>query len=66
MNNGAPHRSRTYNPQIRNLVLYPVELAAHIVLILHFMEKNINLIVESSEANLRVDVLINKRKTKAE
>jgi len=26
------------------------------------MEKNINLIVESSEANLRVDVLINKRK----
>jgi 23S rRNA pseudouridine1911/1915/1917 synthase len=42
-------------------VLYPVELAAHLVLILYFMEKNINLIVKSDEANLRVDVLINKR-----
>ena len=42
-------------------MLYPVELAAHIVLILHFMEKNINLIVEEGENNLRVDVFINKR-----
>jgi 23S rRNA pseudouridine1911/1915/1917 synthase len=42
-------------------VLYPVELAAHIVLILYFMEKNINLIVESGEKNLRVDVFINKK-----
>jgi 23S rRNA pseudouridine1911/1915/1917 synthase len=42
-------------------VLYPVELAAHIVLILHFMEKNIILIVESDENNLRVDIFINKR-----
>jgi 23S rRNA pseudouridine1911/1915/1917 synthase len=48
---------------IRNLVLYPVELAAHLVLILHFMEKNINLIVKSNENNLRVDVFINKRET---
>ena len=31
------------------------------VLILHFMKKNINFIVEESENNLRVDVLINKR-----
>ena len=50
-------------PQIRNLVLYPVELAAHLVLILHFMEKNINLIVKTDENNLRVDVFINKRET---
>ncbi|MDC3249741.1 RluA family pseudouridine synthase, partial [Candidatus Pelagibacter sp.] len=42
-------------------MLYPVELAAHIVLILHFMEKNINLIVKKIENNLRVDVFINKR-----
>jgi 23S rRNA pseudouridine1911/1915/1917 synthase len=42
-------------------VLYPVELAAHIVLILHFMKKDINLIVEVNENNLRVDVFINKR-----
>ena len=27
--NGAPERSRTPNPQIRSLVLYPVELRAH-------------------------------------
>ena len=46
---------------IRNLVLYPVELAAHIVLVLHFMEKNINLIVEADENNLRLDVFVNKR-----
>jgi hypothetical protein len=26
---GAPERSRTPNPQIRSLVLYPVELRAH-------------------------------------
>ena len=26
--NGAPDRSRTYNPQIRSLMLYPVELQA--------------------------------------
>ena len=44
-------------------MLYPVELAAHIVLILHFMEKNINLIVENSENNLRLDVFINKRES---
>jgi 23S rRNA pseudouridine1911/1915/1917 synthase len=42
-------------------VLYPVELAAHIVLILHFMKKNINLIVEEDENKLRLDVFINKR-----
>jgi 23S rRNA pseudouridine1911/1915/1917 synthase len=42
-------------------VLYPVELAAHLVLILHFMKKNINLIVKSDENNLRVDIFINKR-----
>src|SRR5438105_4098868 len=27
---GAPERSRTPNPQIRSLVLYPVELRAHL------------------------------------
>ena len=26
--NGGPDRSRTYNPQIRSLMLYPVELQA--------------------------------------
>ena len=26
---GAPDRNRTCNPQIRSLVLYPVELRAH-------------------------------------
>ena len=31
------------------------------VLILYFMEKNINFIVKEDENNLRVDVLINKR-----
>ncbi|MBT4708691.1 MAG: RluA family pseudouridine synthase, partial [Flavobacteriaceae bacterium] len=31
------------------------------VLVLYFMEKNINFIVEDNENNLRVDVLINKR-----
>ena len=41
--------------------LYPVELQAHLVLILYFMEKSINFIVEEEEKNLRVDVLINKR-----
>jgi 23S rRNA pseudouridine1911/1915/1917 synthase len=42
-------------------VLYPVELAAHLVLILYFMKKNINLIVKSNENNLRVDVFVNKK-----
>src|SRR5215475_4511383 len=28
--NGAPERIRTPNPQIRSLVLYPVELRAHV------------------------------------
>ncbi len=46
---------------IRSQALYPVELQAHIVLILHFMEKNINLIVGEDENNLRLDVFINKR-----
>ena len=58
---GAPARSRTQNLLIRSQALYPVELQAHLVLILHFMKKNINFIVEESENNLRVDVLINKR-----
>ena len=61
MNNGAPARSRTQNLLIRSQALYPVELQARIVLILHFMEKNINFIVKENENNLRVDVLINKR-----
>ena len=26
---GAPDRTRTYNPQLRRLMLYPVELRAH-------------------------------------
>src|SRR4051812_42175123 len=30
LKNGAPERSRTPNPQIRSLVLYPVELRAHL------------------------------------
>ena len=58
---GAPARSRTQNLLIRSQALYPVELQAHIVLILHFMEKNINLIVGEDENNLRLDVFINKR-----
>ena len=58
---GAPARSRTQNLLIRSQALYPVELQAHIVLILHFMKKNINLIVEEDENNLRLDVFINKR-----
>jgi 23S rRNA pseudouridine1911/1915/1917 synthase len=41
--------------------LYQNKLQAHIVLILLFMEKNINLIVEEDENNLRLDVFINKR-----
>lgn len=28
--NGAPSKNRTRNPQIRSLILYPVELLAHI------------------------------------
>tara|TARA_A100001035_G_scaffold274781_1_gene267219 strand:+ start:485 stop:1567 length:1083 start_codon:yes stop_codon:yes gene_type:complete len=61
---GAPARSRTQNLLIRSQALYPVELQAHIVLLLHFMEKNINFIVEEHENNLRVDVIINKRENK--
>jgi 23S rRNA pseudouridine1911/1915/1917 synthase len=59
---GAPARSRTQNLLIRSQALYPVELQAHIVLILHFMEKNINLIVSEEDNSLRVDVFINKKK----
>ena len=40
---------------------HPVEQQAHIVLILHFMEKNINFVVRENENNLRLDVFINKR-----
>ena len=58
---GAPARSRTQNLLIRSQALYPVELQARIVLILYFMEKNINLIVKEDENNLRLDVFINKR-----
>ncbi len=32
LENGAPNRSRTYNRRIRNPVLYPIELWAHIIL----------------------------------
>lgn len=32
--NGAPKRSRTPNLQIRSLTLYPIELWAHILLIM--------------------------------
>ena len=61
MNDGAPARSRTQNLLIRSQALYPVELQAHIVLILYFMEKNINFIVQEEENNSRVDILINQR-----
>ena len=60
-NNGAPARSRTQNLLIRSQALYPVELQAHIILIYHFMEKKINLTVDKTENELRVDIFIKKR-----
>ena len=41
--------------------LYSVELQAHIILIYHFMEKKINLIVGKTENEFRVDIFIKKR-----
>ena len=46
--NGAPAESNPEPPD-PSQALYPVELQAHIVLILYFYEKNISLIVLENE-----------------
>ena len=60
--NGAPGRTRTLNLLIRSQALYPIELRTHIVLVLQIMKNIINLIVQSDEKDLRIDLFLTKKK----